>query len=220
MDIQSRTIHRVRLLVALILFLVLEGCGSSGGPRPDVSFQLAVKANNFMKVASLLIAQGPEFWGQGLRSLYYSALTLARLKDVNTFCSGSKDFHSKVWGRSPIPIRKYFEEMKNVRTRHDYKADVGQSDAEYDFVGFIQNGMPPFEGLLDQAKINIDDDYKRCTNIPSNCKHCKEANVSECLKKSAIIELESVRNTLLEIVTVNTQLSVTASSCEENIASN
>jgi len=167
-----------------------------------------------MNVASLLFAQGPEFWGQGLRSLYYSALTLARLKDVNTFYNGSKDFHSKVWNRSPLPIRKYFEEMKTVRTRHDYKADLEQSAAISDLDEFIQYGKAPFESLLVQAHINIDDDYKRCTNTPSNCKHCKEANVSECLKKSAKIELESTHDTLLEIVARNSELSVTASKRE------
>ena len=130
MDIPSSTINRIRLFATLIFFLVLEGCGGPG-PPPEVSFQLAMKANNFMNVAALLFAQGPEFWGQGLRSLYYSALTLARLKDVNAFQDSTEKFHLKVWNLSPLPIRNYFsKDLKKTRTRYDYDVDAGQSEAK------------------------------------------------------------------------------------------
>lgn len=220
MGIQMRIINKTRPFIALIIFLILEGCGVGGSP-PDVSLQLAVKANNFMNVAALLFAQGPEFWGQGLRSIYYSALTLARLKDVNAFSDSTEKFHVKVWSLSPLPIRNYFaRDMKKVRTRYDYDLDTTQSEATSDLISFLQNGVTPFENLLAQANKNIVEDYRHCSNIPSTCKYCRDAKVNNCLKKSAATELEATRNTLLEILARNSELTANASSCETNMGNN
>ena len=199
----ERHIRRARLVASLVLLAILEGCGGPG-PSPDTSFHLAAKANVFISVAALLFAQGPTFWGQGLRSLYYSALTLARLKNVNALLDSTERFHIKVWSLSPLPIREYFaKDMKKVRTRYDYDVAAGQSDATSDLASFLQKGVIPFELLLVQAEKNIADDYRHCTNNVGTCTYCRDAQVTSCLNKSAMTELEATRITLKEIVARN-----------------
>lgn len=207
--------RRAWLFAALIFLAVLEGCGGGGPPPADVGFHLAAKANVFMSVAALLFAQGPAFWGQGLRSLYYAALTLARLKDVNAFLDSTERFHVKVWSLSPLSIREYFaKDMKKVRKRYDYDASAGQSDAKSDLLNFLQNGVKPFELLLIQAARNIEDDYHHCNNTPATCKYCRDVKLATCLKQAAMEELDTTRRTLKEIVARNSKFTVDAAKSE------
>lgn len=183
--------------------MFLGGCGGGSGVAvpPDVSLQLAAKAHEFIKVSALLFSQPTSFWGQGLRTLYYSALTLARLKNASALHDATENFHSKVWQLSTVSIRKYFDKiMKRVRTKYDYGVNISNDEPNSDLDSFICIGLEPFESLLNQAEISIARDYKRCTRNIERCEYCAISKPIACMKEAAMTELMATRTVLSDIV--------------------
>ena len=186
---ESRTLQPFLWAVVLLL----QGCVAAE-PNPQVGVHLISKAHDFLNVAAILFSQSPSVWGQGLRSLYYGALTLARVKDVVTFLRPAKEFHSRVWRLSKLPVRRYFDEtMKDVRVRYDYEVlpDAGRSARE-DFQAFLKEGLDPFYQLLDQTADSIQKDFRRCTGEVHTCPYCK-GNSGGCSRDKALMEIETIR---------------------------
>lgn len=162
-----------------------------------------------MDIAAFLFSQAPQFWGQALRNLYYSALTLARIKDVRAFAEPTNKFHTKVWALSPLPIRRYFsEKMRIVRARHDYEAldDLAEA-ARTDLCDFLRDGVQPFEQLIEQTRENIEKDYKCCSGESKNCSYCNEIKFKKCMRAMSLVELEYIQLKFHEMIIANEQRS-------------
>ena len=164
---------------------------------------MVTKAHEFINVAAILFSQQPSFWGQGLRSIYYSALTLARIKDIRAFMEPTKKFHSRVWGISALPIRKYFDEkFKAIRIRYDYEVSENPGKlSQEDLKDFIREGIEPFCQLIDQAADSIRKDFRHCNGAMQNCPYCERLRSEVCLRDKGLTELEQLRKKVKELVT-------------------
>jgi hypothetical protein len=189
-----------RLAQVVTLLFILSACGG-GGVSPTVAVHMASKANMFADVAIVLFAQEPNYWGQALRSLYYCALTLGRLKNLSALTISSSSFHKKVWQHSELKIRRYFgETMKEVRTRHDYDCSAQNSSVLVsDSQEFFLQGEPAFRVLLDQSKASIEKVFARCASNSQACQVCKDAASSDCLKVIALAQIYSLSSKMVKL---------------------
>lgn len=192
---------------ALILFLFaasLAGCGGGDAPSPIVGYWLVTKAHEFAKIAEILISNAPSLYGHALRNIYYSALNLARLKNIKLSTIKSENFHKKIWGISTVKIRKYFEdELKRIRNKYDYQPFVSEKEVVEDFLNFKKSGFLQFNDLLDDASIRVDAIYKNCKNLPASCEICKDIHGVECAKNISIVKLHEIKDIINNIKSKN-----------------
>jgi hypothetical protein len=195
----------LRSLAVLSTLLFLAGCGDKvsiisayGGPREYVD-----KANMFLATALTLLAQGPTFWGQTLRSAYYSALTLARVKSFRNPIKNDKNFHERVWAQSPAEARQYFKNtLRKVRGRHDYDIVFGWgATAADDLASFALESMPAYEVLINEAAATIDGAYAMCVGDKNACSACRHEHSDGCARISAREGIASCRAQYVDLVT-------------------
>jgi hypothetical protein len=182
-----------RLALCGLISLLLEASGCAGAlpSQPDAGFLLVGKAKGFFEVSAILFAQDSSVWGQGLRSMYYCALTLARIKDVRMKYDPGASFHEKVWNASRDSVRGYFRDtLRPLRTKYDY-TPLGDAAgaARDDLEEFLRNGPSAFEKLVRQTKDSLELDYDGCAKDPAKCRQCSRGHVAFCLRERSLADL-------------------------------
>ncbi len=182
---------RTLSLLWLLCGLALTGCSGSPDFRPDIGLHLVAKAQVFLDTSAILFSQEPRLWGSGLRSLYYCALTLARIKDVRAFHRPTEKFHEKVWNMSSLAIRRYFRnDLRQLRLKHDYLPEpLSQTINASETATFFRSGTVPFQMLIDETREHLIRDFHQCSGVPTGCRHCVFCRSPACLRASALEQL-------------------------------
>jgi hypothetical protein len=196
--------RHVQLWVLLAVVAVLAGCADTvsivavyGGPREYID-----KANVFLATAVTLFGQGPVFWGQALRSSYYSALTLARTKRFRTPIKKDQHFHELVWQQSPLTARRYFKDtLRKVRGRHDYDIVLPAGTTAMDDIrAFASKSPPAFEALLDEVTEVVERAYDQCTNAKASCDACRFEAAAGCARDATRAGITAYRKQYVKLI--------------------
>ena len=191
--------------LGLLATVFLGGCGG-GATNPEITYQFALKVNDFLRAAMALTAIGPDCWGQALRSVYYSAFTLARARHRHGCLAKDRDIHSRVWAATPKEQRVFFNDLfKPVRTRHDYDPSAQRDDAVEDMRLLLSKGVKPFQWLLQSAKAEATTRYTECNKNPQTCTYCAPISSNSCMRGSTFEEYQHAGVMFHEIIQTATR---------------
>lgn len=184
------------LLATTVLFLV--GCGDDitiVAPHRSPALYYLQRSSEFTQVATLLFAQTRDLWGQGIRALYYSALTLARMKDFDGLLPVASSFHEKVWAQTTKKARKFFRDsMRPLRVRYDYDIYIPKDETvEEDLQAIARAGPSAFAALFEDAAASLDRQLSHCTGSPVTCTYCSSEATARCTREVAVAELARIR---------------------------
>ena len=185
-----------------ILFLTSCEVAREGPQHPSVINGLLDKAKLFIDLAVIIFAQDSRYWGDAFKNIYYAALSLGRIKNINTLVVPSKKFHQNVWKISPIIVRRYFNDtLRLIRIRFDYSVNMGENisfleEAEQ----FRKEAKTPFAVLIEVTREQIKKNYKNCNGITTACIYCSITPKNDCQKKRALEDLNIIQGKIEDLI--------------------
>ncbi|RJQ59163.1 MAG: hypothetical protein C4517_13395 [Stygiobacter sp.] len=185
-----------------ILFLTSCEVARESPQHPIVINNLLDKTKIFIDLALIIFAQDPKYWGDAFKNIYYAALSMGRIKDINTLAVTSEHFHKKVWQIAPKKVRKYFNEsLRLVRIKFDYEIFEQETSSYFqDLEHLQQNATMPFSELIEEVRNQIDKKYSQCTCDHSKCCICKSVGAKTCLKGEAVDILEDIQRKITNLI--------------------
>ncbi len=185
--------------------LLLLGCGDDVtivSPHRSPALLYLQRTSEFTQVATLLFAQARDMWGQGIRALYYSGLTLARMKDLDGLLPAASGFHEKVWAQTTKKARRFFRDtMRGLRNRYDYTILVPPDEpVEDDLARISQEGPIAFAALFNDVAESLERQLSNCTMVPSTCPYCLIEPKHGCTRDAARSELAMIKEQVTTLV--------------------
>ena len=197
-------LSRLRPIIALAVLLFLVGCGDEVTARvAPTAFHFILRADEFRSVASNLFGTDSTLWGHALRALYYSALTLARVHDLDGLVFEGEGFHRKVWGQATAKARGFFENtVRPMRVRYDYEPRPPSNEtSRLDVAQFLKSEPEAFKALVRQAREDIDRQYHKCPSRSTDCSYCRAAQFDTCIKSASLTALDDYDERLRQLLT-------------------
>lgn len=194
--------HRLELPLLVVILCLVTACGDQVSTA-GIAGNAVDRAQLFLDSSRAMLALGPEYWGRALGDLYYASLQLGRLKNHALLIQRQQSFHKAVWAVAPIGYRKFFDgTLKNLRATSDYDLVTDQIAAARTGLETVStDGVPYFRQLLDDARVNLEAHFRRCTGNPP-CSDCHGFPVSTCSRPAAQRRFANLDASLMDVLTV------------------
>ena len=175
--------HRISILACIGVCLLLAACGDAVSvvhvPPPNDYIR---RASEFFASATVLLGESRATWGQGVRSLYYAGLTLARMNDRQGFQGHDGSIHEEAWKQAPKAARKLFrDEIRPLRNKYDYDVSPPPDEPlDEDILLLADKSPPAFRALFTMADRVIERRYI-CDQPRALCAQCVGDDRRICL---------------------------------------
>lgn len=175
--------------------LLLAGCGDAVTVLPPSGPNEYLKrTSEFFATATVLFGESRLTWGQGIRSMYYAGLTLARMNDLHGFQRHDGSVHEEAWRQAPKAARKFFQqEFRPLRNRYDYDVALPPDEPlEEDVLLVAEKSPAAFAALFISAGSVIERRYS-CEQPHQLCGRCKYDGGTMCLEERDRKALDGVK---------------------------